>query len=207
MSHQEEQFLNAFKKHLPEDAVMYCFQLWKQQPFNFFITKNRASKLGDFRYRRDRRIQTITINHNLSPYQFLITYVHEVAHFRAFEKYGMRIKPHGAEWKQTFRELMLPVLSEKVFPKDVYMALLLHMKNPKASTGGDLFLAKTLKAYNAKTTTDTSLLLDLSIGEIFILEGRKFRKDQMRRTRVICEELSTGRKYLISAHAEVKKTD
>jgi hypothetical protein len=207
MSYPEEKFLIAFKKHMPEGAVMYCFQLWKQQPFNFFITKSRSSKLGDFRYRRDKKIQTITINHNLSPYQFLITYVHEVAHFRAFEKYGLSIKPHGAEWKQTFRELMLPVLSDKVFPKDIYLALMLHMRNPKASTGGDLFLAKMLKGYDTKATAETSLLLDLSLGEVFILKGRIFRKDLVRRTRILCEELSTGKKYLISAHAEVKKAN
>ncbi len=203
---QEDQFLNAFKKHLPEEAVNYCFQLWKQQPFHFHITKSRASKLGDFRYRRDRKIQTITINHNLSPYQFLITYVHEVAHLRAFEKYGLKIKPHGLEWKQTFRELMLPVLSEEIFPKDIYLALNRHMRNPKASTGADLILAKVLKPYDQNFSPDKALLIDLPIGEIFFIQGRRFRKDQTRRTRVVCEELSTGRKYLISAHAEVKKS-
>ncbi|MGY6742498.1 MAG: SprT-like domain-containing protein [Cecembia sp.] len=207
MENRDTQFLEAFKKHVPESAVDYCFQLWKEKPFNFYITRDRSSKLGDFRYRRDRKVQTISINYNLSPYQFLITYIHEVAHYRAFERYGWRIRPHGPEWKLTFRELMLPVLSDKVFPKDVYLVLVRHMKNPKASTGADLLLAKVLKPYDKNFSPDKSLLIDLPLGEIFSLQGRRFRKDQIRRTRVVCEELSTGKKYLISAHAEVRKSD
>jgi hypothetical protein len=48
-------------------------------------------------------------------------------------------------------------------------------------------------------------LVDLSKGEIFELQGRKFQKEHIRRTRVLCAEINTGRKYLISAHAEVKR--
>jgi hypothetical protein len=207
MEGKDLQFFQAFKKHVPDGAEDYCFQLWKENPFNFFITKERSSKLGDFRYRRDRKLQIISINHNLSTYQFLITYIHEVAHYRAFERHGLGIRPHGLEWKQAFRELMLPMLSERIFPKDVYLALNRHMKNPKASTGADLLLSKVLKPYDQNFSPDKALLVDLSRGEIFSLQGRRFKKDQTRRTRILCEELSTGRKYLISAHAEVKKSD
>ncbi|WP_293015068.1 SprT-like domain-containing protein [Mongoliibacter sp.] len=198
-------FLKAFQKHLPGSAVDYCFALWKENPFNFLITKERQSKLGDFRFRRDRKIQTISINHNLNQYQFLITYLHELAHFRAFTKYGLRIAPHGIEWKRTFQELMLPMLQKAVFPKDIHLALVKHMANPKASTGADLFLSKVIKAYDAPKENGSSLLVELNPGDQFELKGRKFIKEQLRRTRVICEEVQSGRKYLISAHAEVQK--
>ena len=204
---QDEKFLVAFKKYLPEEAVSYCFNLWKEKPFNFFITKGRLTKLGDFRYRRDRKLQTISINHNLNPYQFLITYIHEVAHYRAFEDHGLGIKPHGVEWKITFRNLMTPLISDKIFPKDVLAALVRHFKNPKASTGADLFLSRTLKGYDKNVSDEKSLLVDLPKGEVFELQGRKFQKEHIRRTRILCAELNTGRKYLISAHAEVKRID
>jgi hypothetical protein len=202
---QDEKFLEAFKKYLPEASVPYCFHLWKEKPFNFFVTKERLTKLGDFRFRKDRKLQTISINHNLNPYQFLITFIHEVAHYRAFEDHGLGIRPHGGEWKSTFRNLMLPLLSEKVFPKDILMALNRHFRNPKASTGSDLFLSKTLKSYDKNESNGKSLLVDLPKGEVFELQGRKFQKEQIRRTRILCAELDTGRKYLISAHAEVKR--
>jgi hypothetical protein len=49
------------------------------------------------------------------------------------------------------------------------------------------------------------LLADITPGEVFELQGRKFQKELTRRTRVLCQEVHTGKKYLISAHAEVKK--
>jgi hypothetical protein len=202
----EDKFLAAFQKHVPEAAANYCWNLWKEKPFNFFIAKARQSKLGDFRYRRDRKIQTITINHNLHPYQFLVTYIHEVAHFRAFEKYGLEILPHGIEWKMTFRELMIPVLNDAVFPKDILHALKRHMQNPKASSGADLFLGRVMRGYE-QTASEEFLLVDLPVGGIFELQGRRFKKELTRRTRILCAELNTGRKYLISAHAAVKKIE
>ena len=206
MNH-ELKFLETFKKHVPLSAAEYCWSLWKELPFNFYITKTRQTKLGDFRYRRDQKIQTITINHDLNPYQFLITYVHEVAHYRAFEKFGLKIKPHGQEWKSTFRELISPLLIDQVFPKDILIPLKRHFVNPKASSGADLFLSKSIKRYDEKKAFDVSLLADLIPGSIFELQGRAFKKELTRRTRVLCQEVDTGKKYLISAHAEVKKID
>lgn len=202
---KEADFLKVFQKYMPEAAVDYCFQLWKSQPFNFLISKERQSKLGDFRYRRDRKLQTISINHNLNPYQFLITYLHEVAHLKAFIQYGYQIAPHGVEWKRTFQDLMFPILQKPVFPKDVHHALLRHMANPKASTGADLFLSKVVKAYDLNKDENQLLLAEVRVGDSFLLKGRKFKKEAVRRTRVLCEELTSGRKYLISAHAEVSK--
>jgi len=200
-------FLEAFRKHVPTTAAEYCFQLWKEFPFNFYITKTRQTKLGDFRYRRDQKIQTITINHDLNPYQFLITYVHEVAHHRAFEKFGLSIKPHGREWKTQFQSLISPILNEEVFPKEILIPLKRHMANPKASSGADLFLSKSLKKFENNTSLEISLLADLTPGSFFELQGRAFKKELTRRTRVLCQEVNTGKKYLISAHAEVKKIE
>lgn len=201
-----ENFNKAFEKHVPAAAVSYCYQLWAESPFNFNITKERSTKLGDFKYRRDRKVQSISINHNLNPYQFLITYIHEVAHYRAFTDFGLNIKPHGREWKQTFQKLLIPMLKPEVFPKDILLALRIHMRNPKASTGADLFLSKVVKLYNKPGNSELHLLADLKLGETFELRGRQFLKQEVRRTRVVCTELATNKKYLISAHAEVNKT-
>jgi hypothetical protein len=198
----EEQFLAVFEKHLPEKAVQYCWKLWKQDPFHFYVSKARQTKLGDFRFRKDRKIQTITINHNLNQYQFLITYVHEVAHHRTYSQYGTSVKPHGEEWKKSFQQLMSPLLIDDIFPKAILIPLRRHMLNPKASSGSDLFLAKALKGHEPSVHT---LLADIHPGDYFMLQGRKFQKESLRRTRVLCQETSSGKKYLISAHAEVTK--
>jgi hypothetical protein len=81
------------------------------------------------------------------------------------------------------------------------------MANPKASSGADLFLSKSLKKFENNTSLEISLLADLTPGSFFELQGRAFQKELTRRTRVLCQEVNTGKKYLISAHAEVKKIE
>ncbi|WP_229239748.1 SprT family zinc-dependent metalloprotease [Echinicola soli] len=189
---------------MPETAVSYCLKLWKESPFHFTVSKSRLSKLGDFRFRADQSVQTITINHNLNPYQFLITYIHEVAHHRAFKAHGTRIKPHGREWKSMFRNLMIPVLTDEVFPKDLLIPLKRHMDNPKASSSADFWLNRELRKYDpTRNGIKATYLNEITIGTVFELRGRKFKKVQPRRTRILCEEIISGRHYLISGNAEI----
>lgn len=202
----KKEIFQMLQKQVPENAAQYCFDLWMEDPFHFIISKTRSTKLGDFRFRSDRKIQTITINYDLNPYQFLITYIHEVAHYRAFKKWGLGIKPHGVHWKNAFRSLMTPMLSDLVFPRDVLIPLKRHMVNPKASSGADLFLNREVRKYDkGNGESHTVYLNDLKIGEEFLLKGRKFKKENTRRTRVLCLEMDSGKKYLISAHAEIQK--
>ncbi|WP_035468460.1 SprT-like domain-containing protein [Algoriphagus mannitolivorans] len=197
-------FKEILALHLPKSAVSYCLSLWEETPFSFSVKNPRATKLGDFRYRKDQKIQSITINSDLNPYQFLLTFIHEVAHLRTFEKYGMAHAPHGKEWKRTFQSLMLPLLSEEIFPKDILIPLKLHMSNPAASLARDLFLMKEMSKYDqSKRNTAAFFLSDLAPGSVFQVAGRKFKKGETRRTRVVCEEITTGKKYLISRLAKV----
>lgn len=200
------EILKLLQRHVPPNAVQYCWDLWHEDAFHFMITKSRSSKLGDFRYRTDRKIQQITINHDLNQYQFLITYLHEVAHYRAFKECGLTIKPHGIEWKTTFQKLMNPMLSDLVFPKDVLLPLKRYITNPKASTGTDIFLSREVRKYDLKESDRTIIYLsDIKPGSNFTLKGRHFQKEATRRTRILCLELNTGKKYLISGNAEVEK--
>jgi hypothetical protein len=201
-----DQLRLIFQTHLPQPAIPYCINLWQKVPFSFKVLSPRVSKLGDFRYRKDRKIQTITINADLNPYQFLLTYIHEVAHLHAFEKFGMSHSPHGQEWKKEFQSLMEPILNDSVFPKDILIPLRNHMKNPSASSARDLFLMKEMSKYDipAQAQEEEVFLSDLMPGKQFILSGRKFKKGETRRTRVLCEEVDSGRKYLVSRLAKVK---
>lgn len=196
--------MEMLKQQVPANAVQYCWELWHEFPFHFTLARSRSSKLGDFRHRADREIQRITLNHDLNIYQFLITYIHEVAHHRAFKIHGIRIKPHGVEWKRTFQRLMNPMLSDRIFPKDLLLPLKRHMQNPRASTGADFFLLREIRKYDRPDEDRKTIYLsDLKPGADFILKGRKFKKESTRRTRILCLEVATGKKYLISGSAEV----
>ena len=198
--------LHLFQVHLPSQAISYCIQLWEETPFIFLVKKPRNTKLGDFRYQKDRAIQTITLNTDLNQYQFLLTLIHEIAHLRAFTRFGTAHAPHGQEWKAEFKKLVAPLLTEATFPRDLLVPLKLHMRNPAASSARDLFLMKEMSKYDAVQEENLlHFLSDLGSGTTFQLAGRKFKKVETRRTRALCEEISTGKKFLISLLAKVKK--
>ena len=208
MPRPSSELLGLFQKHLPDNAITYCVQLWEENPFNFFVKPPRNTKLGDFRYRKDRSIQTITLNSDLNPYQFLLTYVHEVAHLRAFARYGTTHAPHGSEWKGLFKLLLEPLLTESIFPRDILVPLKLHMRNPSASSARDLFLMKEMSKYDSQLPEQAGFFLaDIAPQSIFELAGRRFIKGETRRTRILCEELATGKKYLVSRLAKVIRVD
>lgn len=191
------------KGHVPENAVHYCLDLWTSIPFNFKVKGTRTTKLGDYRYDRRNGAHIITVNMDLNRFSFLITYIHEIAHLLTTERDGRDVPPHGAEWKANFSELMQPVLSELVFPGELLTVLKKHMQNPKASTYGDPALLSELRKYD-DLNGELVPLSSISEGDLFEFNRRTYRKLQLRRTRVVCLEVKTSRKYLISKLALVK---
>jgi hypothetical protein len=139
----------------------------------------------------------ISVNKGLNPYSFLITYVHEVAHLAAFVNHGRKIPPHGKEWKQEFRNLMLPILNPDIFPENVLKSLARHLKNPKASSYSDQNLVRTLRAHDSIDHELVSLE-SIPAGSEFILHGKAFQKLETRRTRAVCKLIDSNKKYLVS---------
>lgn len=188
--------------HVPQASVSYAHQLWQQSPFRLKLTKSRQTKVGDFSCKHNSKHVQITLNHDLNPYMFLLTYVHEVAHLRAFLTYGLRVEAHGQEWKEIFKQLLAPLLEESVFPPEILHELRRHMVNPKASSFADIALTKVLRAYD-KNSQSVALLSSIPEGSIFKLQGRYFKKGQLRRTRVLCLEVKSKRNYLVPMEAQV----
>ncbi|MFN3839152.1 MAG: SprT-like domain-containing protein [Cyclobacteriaceae bacterium] len=192
---------NVLVTHLPDKAVDYCFECWKQKPFALKLTKSRHTKAGDFSARKCG--YTITLNHDLNRYQFLITYIHEVAHLRVHLKYGRKVMPHGTEWKTEFRQLMQPLLTTEIFPPNLLNCLIAHVQKPKASTFTDTALTTELRLFDS-TTLNAVALNELAEGSLFKLRGRFFKKEKLRRTRFYCHEMKTNRKYLVPRMALVE---
>jgi SprT protein len=190
----------AFQKHFPEAAWEYVFALWQKNNFHFKISRKRQTKLGDYRFSSEKGHQ-ITVNENLNPYAFLITYLHEVAHYQVQITYQRRKAPHGREWKKAFAGLMQPMLKPEVFPEEILTALQAYIQNPKASSCSDVNLLKALRLQDLEPAGTT--LEELPAGSIFTFNERTFRKIQKRRTRILCEDLGNGKKYLIAVVAFV----
>ena len=181
--------------YFPETAHSYCYSLWVKYQFQFVISRNRTTKLGDYRFNPGTNVGKITVNIGLHPFQFLITYIHEVAHHVVTINSSRRPAPHGMEWKNAFRELLVPLQEQGVFPEELNLALYRHMKNPKASLGADIKLWHALNRYGQEELGGT--LFDLPDETTFGYKNKTYKKLSTRRTRVLCKELITKKKYLI----------
>jgi len=193
--------IENIKNFVPENAINHLALLLKEQSFILKIVKERKTKRGDFR--STTPLPTITINHNLSQEQFLITLVHEIAHLHTFNKHP-NVKAHGKEWKDCFKNLMLPFLNPTIFNEELLRALAKHFINPKATTDADPKLARLLSKTDQEITDDIFFIFDLAIGSIFELNKRIFKILNKRRTRVECLEIKSNKHYLISGNASVK---
>ncbi len=192
-------------RHVPADAVAYCFELWQRWQFDFIVTKARSSKLGDFRWAMGKR-EKITVNGNLNPYNFLVTYLHEIAHLEVHRGYKRRQPAHGEAWKSQFQALLLPVMESNIFPETILVPLLDYAKNPRASSSAHLPLMLAFRAID-KPTINSNLLTvnDIAKGELFRFNNKIYLKGETRRTRIVCTEQNTSKGFLFVAHAWVER--
>ena len=199
--------LQILRRYFPAAAVPMVAEAYENSRFQLKFKKPRNSKLGDFRPPRgDDGICCITLNGNLNPYQMLVTFVHEFAHYAVYmlapKKY---VEPHGDLWKLTFTQLLQPYLKPEIFPEDILSALHQHLHHIKASSTADANLAKVMKRYDSNPSGEKPLTLDdLPEGAVFQLaNGMTFKKGPKRRTRYQCECLDNGRIYTVSGMAEI----
>lgn len=197
MKNTEEQL----RQHLPEKALEYCLDLWKRYPFKLILKGSRSTRVGDFCH-HGQTGPVITLNRDLSPFLFLVTYIHEFSHHAVRMVYGNKPLPHGKEWKLAFRTFMKPVMNLNIFPTDLQARLAHHLENPKASSFSDHQLTALFRKYDGAWSSRI-LVSELSEGTSFNLKGRIFRKGKKRRTRFECLEMKTGRLYLIPADLPV----
>ena len=201
--------LELLRNHFPASSVTMVTDLYEQRRFTLKFNRPRSSKIGDFRPPRSRNgVCTITLNIDLNPYQMLVTYVHEVAHYDIYQRYKNKLfrkaQPHGKEWQAQFAMLMQPFMTETVFPEDVLEALQKHMKHIKASSNADHALQRVLQRYDEKREGVVTVE-NLPDGALFVMKnGLVFKKGEKQRTRYKCHCESNGRWYYVSALAEVQ---
>jgi SprT protein len=197
-----EKISQTLQQHIPGPACGYCFDLWRNTPFDLKLTRSRQTKVGDFTSRKNVANPRITLNRDLNPFMFLVTYIHEVAHLHVFLRFGHRVDPHGEEWKNAFKQLMSPMLQKDVFPVEILHELSRHMANPKASSFADADLTRVLRSFD-KNADQYTALSDIPEGSIFQFQGRYFKKGKLKRTRVLCSEVKSKKRYLVPAEVLV----
>jgi len=193
--------LDQLQDHIPTKSYGYLRQLISGYGINFRISRPRKTKLGDYRYDPRTRVHSISVNSDLNQYSFLITLVHELAHYRQYSEYKRRSAPHGKEWKIEFQTLMAPLIEEKIFPEEISVHLGQHMINPKA-TCSDIRLMRLLEPYDE---TQALRLEDLTDGDLFKINNeRVFRREKKLRSRFECVDIRTNRKWFVHALTKVE---
>jgi hypothetical protein len=200
---KKEDFAKAIEKFLPENTSEMVTDLIFQYKIDLTITRDRKTKLGDFKVNPRTGQSKISINGGLNPWSFLITLLHELAHAWVYADYKHRLRPHGNEWKNRYIKLMIPFFEKQIFPEDIALPLSVYMRKPKASSSADPELVKALRKYDNKGEVQLTVS-DLEPGSIFHLDGKKFRLEHKRRTRYLCTNLQNKRQYLISGIAIIE---
>jgi len=199
----KEEFSAQLIDFVPQGSVDILTDWIFEYKIALTISRDRKTKLGDFKTKGRNNQLRISVNANLNPYSFLITLVHELAHALVFKEFGPHTKPHGIEWKNKYQELMFIFFDPNIFPLDIARPLAAYMQNPKASSHSDIRLLKALQKYDHPANKKLHLE-DLEEGSLFWLNGRKFTKGKKRRTRYLCIEVKSKKAYSVSGMAEVE---
>lgn len=192
----KEQLINF----LPQGTFSLIEEWIEGYSLKISISKPRKTKLGDYRYYPQSKRHQITINNNLLPELFLLTLTHEIAHMQAFEHYGRRIQPHGKEWKKVFQYLIIQTFP--FFSNQTQKQLAQYAKNPKATLGSH---PKLLQLLLGDKKENVYYLDELNEGMWFVINQKILKKGILKRTRYLCEEYKTNRKYWVNQSAQVKK--
>ncbi len=193
-------------KYIPPQTVESVAEQIIQRNVQLVVTRARTSKFGDYSNPRRYGFHKITINHNLNPFRFLITLLHEIAHLDTWNEYRNTVSSHGSEWKENFQKLAIPFVDGGVFPTELAEVLRGHLRNPTYSSCVDHDLERALKHFD--TDKSTKLLEQLPSAAVFKMRnGIVLRKGRLLRKRFICHTLDYKIAYRVNALVEVYPAD
>ena len=179
---------------LPEDFQEYILRKIREEQIHFRLASPRKSKLGDYRYNFVKKTHSISVNIDLSEIQFMITFIHELAHKKCYDQYLGKVASHGQEWKRIFANLLIEAKTEFKLTDEWADQFNIQISNPKASASDFSIEEEGLK------------VSQLNPSDKFKLKtGREFQLIKKRRTRYLCTDLGNGKLYAVSGNALVEK--
>jgi SprT protein len=208
MAYQKKDF-SALENFMPANCFDDIFSYIKQYNIQLSITPQRKSIHGNYKHNFITKTNAISVNGTLNQYAFIITLIHEIAHCICMNAHGRKALPHGQEWQNIYSQLLIQFTAKNIFPDDILHHLQNTIRSPKASSCGDPQLEKVLVKYN-KNAEDRIITYveDLATNDLFSTpEGKIFRCLEKRRTRYLCEEIKTKKKYLFPAIYQIQRVE
>lgn len=206
--HSIEEYKRTLGNYLPTQAVDRVFDYMDHYCVRLHITRERRSKLGDYRWPQPRHnYHEISVNGNLNEYYFLWVLLHEMAHLNCHQQYGSEVAPHGHEWQEEYRVLIIDYAD--CFAPDLLPLLKQYCSRIPLSHTIETKIEQHLKHHDANyIATTCTLLNELTPGATFRIKARPercFRAIEKRRTRWLCEDIRNKQKFLVNGNAEVEE--
>ena len=192
--------IKTLEQYLPDNTFPFLKKWFADYYIHIKITKNRNSKLGDYRRLPDKSHQ-ITVNSTLDKQLFFFVLTHELAHLLAFERFNFRISAHGREWKETFRDMLLESID--IYTDDLKPIISSFSKNPKAN-----FMAspELVRYFHIENPADNFIFVeDLLINDEFQYKGDVYRLLEKKKKLYLCSNIKNSKKYLFRPLAKVEK--
>lgn len=192
--------IKTLEQYLPDNTFPFLKKWFADYYIHIKITKNRNSKLGDYRRLPDKSHQ-ITVNSTLDKQLFFFVLTHELAHLLAVERFNFRISAHGREWKETFRDMLLESID--IYTDDLKPIISTFSKNPKAN-----FMAspELVRYFHIEDPEDNFIFVeDLLINDEFQYKGDVYRLLEKKKKLYLCMNLQNSKKYLFRPLAKVEK--
>lgn len=191
--------IQVLESYLPPNCRPFLKKWFGDYSIHIKITRNRNSKLGDYRKLPDKS-HLITINSTLEPQLFFFVLTHELAHLIAFENYK-KIAAHGTEWKTVFGRMIIESLS--IYKEDLQIILKQFSKSPKANFMSSHDLVRYF--HQDKLDISEDFLENLEIGMQFIYKQDRYIIEQTRKKLYLCSHCTNGKKYLFKPLTKVQK--
>lgn len=197
-------------EYLPAVSVDAVFDFMVENAVQFRITRERTSKLGDYRWpRTDHPYHEISINGDLNPQYFLLVLLHEMGHLSAWLRYRNKIQPHGHEWQEEYRQHIIVHLELGAFDAEPAKLLKSYVRRIPLNHATGNKIEELLRRLQPDFQEEELLLLnDLEAGARFVLKSHPdqvFVAQEKRRTRWKCRSEKDGQMYLVNGAAPVIK--
>ena len=188
-------------RFIPVNSKENVRDLINKHELNIIVVSERKTKRGDFRV-YSNGLKKITLNQDPNKFRFLITLLHEISHQLVFQTFGNKVRPHGIEWKNIFKEISKAFLFDSIFPLSILDAFKMYLKNPKSSTDLDMELSMSLSEFDA--LSDHFYVDQLEMGQLFLHKKKDiYKKISKKRKRYVCEKVSNGKLYLFQPNTLV----
>ena len=188
-----ELLVGNLKKYISEAAAKDIAEKVIQSNITLKIVPKRKTIHGTYQ----PSSRTITVNNDLKKDAFLLTFLHEFAHFLTLKKNPLLVHPHGEEWKACYRALVETATSKGYLTDLTIIKIHLKQLEKNYSACHEAF-------YQLLDQADkTSKLVDLLPGSVFEFKGETYQKLQDLRTNVLCLHTSTNKKFLLKKYLYV----